>query len=172
MFFPASCSDELHTIIHCSRSSPNAQPTILELTKALRLFDLWSWATYNLLQQLGMLLGSSGSPPSIQRKHERAWTLLTTSLCIQFSHQIQSQFAQTRSLLSSPLSFNRDHSPANDTQCQTCQSPFDEEKMLLCDKCNTGWHLECIAPPPPYPLAAGNAPSAFHTPSQHSLTNP
>ena len=78
--------DELHTIVHCPHSSPTAQPTTLELTKTLRLLDLWSWATYDPLQKLGMLLGSL--PPSIQRKNKRQWTLLTTPLCIQFSHQI------------------------------------------------------------------------------------
>lgn len=38
-------------------------------------------------------------------------------------------------------------SPVDDTQCQVCQSPYDEEKMLLCDKCNTGWHHDCLNPP-------------------------
>jgi len=27
----------------------------------------------------------------------------------------------------------------NDTLCQVCQSPFDEERILLCDICNAGW---------------------------------
>jgi len=27
----------------------------------------------------------------------------------------------------------------NDTQCQVCQSPFNEDKMLLCDILKTGW---------------------------------
>jgi len=39
------------------------------------------------------------------------------------------------------------HSPADDAQCQVCQSPYDEDKMLLCDKCNAGWHLDCLNPP-------------------------
>ena len=34
-----------------------------------------------------------------------------------------------------------------DTQCKVCQSPFYEEKMLLCDICNAGWHMDFLLPP-------------------------
>ena len=39
------------------------------------------------------------------------------------------------------------HSPADDAQGQVCQSPYGEDKMLPCDKCNAGWHLDCLDPP-------------------------
>ena len=29
-------------------------------------------------------------------------------------------------------------------KCQVCHSPFDEGKMLLCDICNAGWHMDCL----------------------------
>jgi len=28
-----------------------------------------------------------------------------------------------------------------------CRSPFDEEKLLLCDICNAGWNMDCLLPP-------------------------
>jgi len=31
--------------------------------------------------------------------------------------------------------------------CQVRWSPFDEHKMLLCDICNAGWHMDCLLPP-------------------------
>jgi len=37
--------------------------------------------------------------------------------------------------------------PSDYTQCQVCQSPFDEERMLLCDIRNAGWHMGCLLPP-------------------------
>ena len=37
--------------------------------------------------------------------------------------------------------------PSRDLQCEVCGSPHDEARMLLCDHCNTGWHLSCLTPP-------------------------
>jgi len=37
--------------------------------------------------------------------------------------------------------------PPDDTHCQVYQSPFDEHRILLCDICNTGWHMDCLLPP-------------------------
>ena len=34
--------------------------------------------------------------------------------------------------------------PSDDTQCQVCQSLCDEEKLLLSDICNAGWHMDCL----------------------------
>ena len=34
--------------------------------------------------------------------------------------------------------------PPDNTQCRVCQSPFDEEKMLLCEIRNAGWHMTCL----------------------------
>lgn len=31
--------------------------------------------------------------------------------------------------------------------CEVCASPEDAEKMLLCDRCNEGYHLHCLPPP-------------------------
>ena len=35
---------------------------------------------------------------------------------------------------------------------QVCQSPFDEERMLLCDICNAGWHMACLPTPTTIPI--------------------
>jgi len=45
-------------------------------------------------------------------------------------------------LSSSPLPV-----PPSDTQCQVCESPFEEEKMFLCDICNAGLRMDCLLPP-------------------------
>lgn len=34
-----------------------------------------------------------------------------------------------------------------DTSCETCKSPDDADRMLLCDKCNSGFHIYCLNPP-------------------------
>jgi len=64
------------------------------------------------------------------------------------SHSLQSHFSKhlssgpVPSLISSLVS-----PPSDDTLCQVCRSPFDEEGMLLCDICNAGWHMACLHPP-------------------------
>jgi hypothetical protein len=35
----------------------------------------------------------------------------------------------------------------DDTRCQKCLRPDEAEKMLLCDKCDSGWHIFCLSPP-------------------------
>jgi hypothetical protein len=37
--------------------------------------------------------------------------------------------------------------PPADLACEVCGHVHDEDKMLLCDVCNTGWHLYCLRPP-------------------------
>jgi hypothetical protein len=37
--------------------------------------------------------------------------------------------------------------PPADLACEVCGSPHDEARMLLCDACGTGWHLQCLSPP-------------------------
>lgn len=39
--------------------------------------------------------------------------------------------------------------------CEVCASPREAEKMLLCDRCNDGYHLHCLSPPLPY-IPAGD----------------
>lgn len=34
-----------------------------------------------------------------------------------------------------------------DTACEVCRSADDADNMLLCDKCNRGYHLTCLVPP-------------------------
>lgn len=31
--------------------------------------------------------------------------------------------------------------------CQVCKSPDNADKMLLCDRCDAGYHIYCLAPP-------------------------
>jgi hypothetical protein len=31
--------------------------------------------------------------------------------------------------------------------CEICGRPEDEHVMLLCDRCNTGYHMHCLPPP-------------------------
>jgi len=95
-----------------------------------------------------VLLGSI--PPKLDRQHEKAWVLLTSSTCTQLVYSFQSHSRLTQlpvlpstslpaTILSSP--------PPDDIHCQVCHSPFDEHKMLLCDICNAGWHMDCLLPP-------------------------
>ena len=37
--------------------------------------------------------------------------------------------------------------PSADMACEVCNSPERAESMLLCDGCNTGWHMQCLDPP-------------------------
>lgn len=34
-----------------------------------------------------------------------------------------------------------------DQMCEQCHSGAHEKSMLLCDRCNRGWHLYCLSPP-------------------------
>ncbi|GIL49963.1 hypothetical protein Vafri_6086 [Volvox africanus] len=36
--------------------------------------------------------------------------------------------------------------PAADLACEVCSFPDQEEVMLLCDGCGTGWHMHCVKP--------------------------
>jgi hypothetical protein len=141
--------DELHTLLHCLHSSPLSHPAILTLTRALRRYDLCSWSSHTPLQQTAILLGSS--PPKLLRKHDKAWTHSTSHTCTNLIYSLQSHFFKHQPLTSPGPAHSLASSPASplsdDTQCQVCHSPFDEEKMLLCDICNAGWHMECLHPP-------------------------
>jgi len=134
--------------IHCPRSSHLSHPAILSLARALRRYYLCSWSSHTPLQQTAILLGSS--LPELLRKHDKAWTLSTSSTCAQLIYSLQSQFFKHQasaspgpvpSLKSPPAS-----PPSDDTQCQVCESLLDEEKMLLCDICNAGWHMDNLIP--------------------------
>ena len=46
-----------------------------------------------------------------------------------------------------PITDARLQRPAADLSCEVCASPHDEVRMLLCDACGTGWHLQCLDPP-------------------------
>jgi hypothetical protein len=34
-----------------------------------------------------------------------------------------------------------------DTACVVCTRTTNAKKMLLCDKCDKGWHMKCMSPP-------------------------
>ena len=95
-----------------------------------------------------MLLGSV--PTKLDRQHEKEWVLLTSPTCTRRIYSIQSHSRPTQlsvlpstslpaTILSSP--------PLDDIHCQVCQSLFDEHKMLLCDICDAGWHMDCLLSP-------------------------
>ena len=84
------------------------------------------------LQPTTILLGSN--PPKLLCKHDKPWTHSIFTTCTQliyslqshvFKHQPSASPGPAPSLTSSPAS-----PPSDDTQCQVCHSPFDEEKML------------------------------------------
>jgi len=136
--------NETHALLHCPQSYPLAQPAIHSLMLNLRRFDLWAWATYIDTQNLkaATLLGSI--PPKLDRQHEKAWVLLTFPTCTQliYSPLSHSRLTQPPVLPSTSLPATILSSPpSDDINCQECQSPFDEHKMLLCDICNAGWHI-------------------------------
>jgi len=96
------------------------------------------------------LLFSLGPAPLNSSANDKVWTHSTSTTCTQLIYSLQSHFFKHQpsaspvpvpSLKSSPA-----RPPSDDTQCQVCQSPFDEEKMLLCDICNAGWHMNCLLP--------------------------
>ena len=128
--------------------SPLTQPAIDNLTLNLRQFDLWAWATYTDTQKIDMFLGVI--PPKLDRQHEKTWSLLTFRTCTQLNFSLQSHTRLTQPSVSpipSPPPTSPLPPPSDDTQFQVCQSPFDEHQMLLCDICNTGWHMDCLLPP-------------------------
>jgi hypothetical protein len=36
--------------------------------------------------------------------------------------------------------------PSKDLACKVCNHPDQEDRMLLCDACGTGWHTHCLSP--------------------------
>jgi len=139
-------------------SSPLSHPAILSPTRALRRKDLCSWSSHTPLQQTAMLLGSS--PPKLLCK---AWTHSTSTTCTQLIYSLQSHFSKHQSsaspgpvpsLTSSPAS-----PPSDDTQCQVCQSPFDEEKRFSVTYVTPVGIWTASSPPsPPSHLGYGNVP--------------
>ena len=51
--------------------------------------------------------------------------------------------------------------------CRMCGSGDEEDKILLCDSCDRGFHMFCLQPP----LRCGSTPSACHLPA-HPLICP
>jgi len=141
--------NEFHTLLHCPHSSYLSHPAILNFTRALHRFDLCSWSSHTPLQQTAILLGSR--PPKLLQKHDKTWTDSTSPTCTQLIYSLQSHFSKhlfSRSTAPVPsLISSLDSLPSDDTQRQVCQSPFDEERMLLCDICNAGWHMACLLSP-------------------------
>jgi len=141
--------NELHSLLHCPHSSPLSHPAILSLTRALRRYDLCSWSSHTPLHQTTILLGSS--PPKLLCNHDKAWIYYTSTTCTQLIYSLQSHFFEHQPSASPRPALSLTSSPASplsdDTQGQVCHSPFDEEKMLLCDMCNAGWHMDCLPPP-------------------------
>ncbi len=37
--------------------------------------------------------------------------------------------------------------PSDVTNCQVCGRSDREDRMLLCDRCDDGYHCECLSPP-------------------------
>uniref|UniRef100_UPI00358E2F53 PHD and RING finger domain-containing protein 1 isoform X2 n=1 Tax=Myxine glutinosa TaxID=7769 RepID=UPI00358E2F53 len=37
--------------------------------------------------------------------------------------------------------------PVDETPCQVCGSSDNEDRLLLCDRCDAGYHMECLIPP-------------------------
>jgi len=132
--------------------------------------QVWEWATYTDTQKVAMLLGSI--PPKLDRQHRKAWVVLMFSTCTQLIYLLQShsRLTQPPVLPSTSLSATISPSPPpDDIKCQVCQSPFDEHQMLLCDKCNAGWHMGCLLPPltqmTPMQPASPPTPDSNTTPS-------
>jgi len=53
--------------------------------------------------------------------------------------------ASTMQSTGSPLG-PRDGLSWSKVQCQLCSSPHDETKLILCDKCDAGYHTNCLDP--------------------------
>jgi len=80
----------------------------------------------------------------------KTWVLLTFPTCAQPLYPLQSHSRLTQPPVLPSTSFLANISPSpppDDIHCQTCQSPFDEHQMFLCDICNAGWHMDCLLPP-------------------------
>eukprot|EP00250_Pteridium_aquilinum_P019210 c24343_g1_i1 orf=340-6093(+) len=45
------------------------------------------------------------------------------------------------------VDFKEDIQTRGDQICEQCQSGAHEQSMLLCDRCDRGWHLYCLTPP-------------------------
>jgi len=132
--------------------------------------QVWAWATYTDTQKVPMLLGSI--PPKLDRQHRKAWVLLTFPTCTQLIYLLQSHSRLTQPPVLPSTSLPATISPSpppDDIQCQVCQSPFDEHQMLLCNKCNAGWHMGCLLPPltqmDPMQPASPPTPDSNATPS-------
>jgi len=124
--------NEPHTLLHCPHSSPLSHPAILSLTRALRRYNLCSWSSHTPPQQTAILLGSR--PPKLLRKHDKAWTHITSTICTQLIYSLQFHFSKhlpssspgpIPSLISSLAS-----PPSDDTQCQVCQSPLTRKECF------------------------------------------
>ena len=141
--------NETHTLLHCPFST-HAQSAIQSHELNLRRFDLWARAAYTDTQKVAMLFGSI--LPKLDRQHKKAfscWVLLI-STCTPHIYSIQSHFRLARPPVPSSTSLPATtlfSPPPVDAHCHICQSPFDEHKMLLCDICNAGWHMDCLLPP-------------------------
>jgi len=123
--------NKLHTLLLDPHSSALSHPATLGRTRALRRYDLCSWSSHTPLQQNALLLGST--PPKIFRKFDKAWIHSISTFCTELLHLVQSHFLKHQPPASPgpvpSLPCLSASPPPEDTQCQVCQSPFDEEKM-------------------------------------------
>ncbi|XP_024086370.1 PHD and RING finger domain-containing protein 1 isoform X3 [Cimex lectularius] len=46
-----------------------------------------------------------------------------------------------------PQNHNADFEPDDATFCEVCHQHDREHEMLLCDRCNAGYHMDCLSPP-------------------------
>lgn len=64
--------------------------------------------------------------------------------------QVCPKVKRRRRLCKDSKSFKEEDSNSEqrlDQICEQCQSGLHEEMMLLCDRCDKGWHLYCLSPP-------------------------
>ena len=128
-------------------------PSTLNFNKQLFSSDLFSVSSFaNTTKQ-----PTSTDPTSIEVPTylDKAWIQPTSTVCTQLIHSVQPYFLKHQ-VSASPAwygpgpvpSLPNPHGspPPEDTHSQGCQSPFDEEKLLLCDICK----LVDGLPPPPH----------------------
>ena len=148
---PKKVGDPLHTLLHCPHSSPLSLPAIHSLTHALRRYDLCLWSSHTQLQQPFSSAVLPSAPSQIRQSMDPLYLAYVYTIYSVQPHFLKHQPSASLAPQPLPGPYHPSLTPIAVSfrripNAKYVESPSDQDKMLLCDICNAGWHMDCLLP--------------------------